>query len=84
MISFSGDVDRMFKDFVPMQLGCLKKYTDLIPGTAETVKTLRSEFGLKIGSTTGFLKSMVDVLLEDAKKQGYQPDASVAGRSHEF
>jgi hypothetical protein len=33
----------------------------------------------KIGHTTGFLSSMVDVLLEDAKKQGYVPDASVAG-----
>lgn len=74
-----GDVDNMFRDFVPMQLACLRKYTDLIPGTKETVNTLRSEFGLKIGSTTGFLKNMVDILLEDAKKQGYQPDASVAG-----
>lgn len=70
----------MFKDFVPMQLACLRKYTELIPGTAETVNTLRSEFGVKIGSTTGFLKNMVDILLEDAKKQGYQPDSSVAGR----
>ena len=34
---------------------------------------------MKIGSTTGFMKSMVDILLEDAKKQGYVPDASVAG-----
>ena len=74
-----GDVDNMFKDFVPMQLGCLRRYTDLIPGTAETVKQLRGEFSLKIGSTTGFLKSMVDVLLEEAAKQGYVPDSSVAG-----
>lgn len=74
-----GDVDNMFRDFVPMQLACLRKYTDLIPGTKETVNMLRSEFGLKIGSTTGFLKNMVDILLEDAKRQGYQPDASVAG-----
>ena len=34
---------------------------------------------MKIGCTTGFYKSMVDILLEDAKKQGYVPDASVAG-----
>ena len=27
----------------------------------------------------GFTKVMVDVLLEEAKKQGYTPDASVAG-----
>lgn len=74
-----GDVDKMFADFVPMQLGCLRKYTDLIPGTVQAVRQLRDEFNVKIGHTTGFLSSMVDVLLEDAKKQGYVPDASVAG-----
>jgi phosphonoacetaldehyde hydrolase len=73
------DVDKMFADFVPMQLGCLRKYTDLIPGTVQAVRQLRDEFSVKIGHTTGFLSSMVDVLLEDAKKQGYIPDASVAG-----
>ena len=74
-----GDVDNMFKDFVPMQLDCLRLYTGLIPGCAESVNTLKTEFKLKIGSTTGFLKSMVDVLLEEAKKQGYSPDCAVAG-----
>lgn len=74
-----GDVDKMFADFVPMQLGCLRKYTDLIPGTVQAVRQMRDEFNVKIGHTTGFLSSMVDVLLEDAKKQGYVPDASVAG-----
>ncbi|KAL3854830.1 hypothetical protein ACJMK2_014073 [Sinanodonta woodiana] len=74
-----SDVDNMFKDFVPMQLSCLRQYTELIPGTTKSVDTLKKEFKLKIGCTTGFLKSMVDVLLEDAKKQGYVPDASVAG-----
>ncbi|XP_033728738.1 phosphonoacetaldehyde hydrolase-like [Pecten maximus] len=74
-----GDVDNMFKDFVPMQLACLKKYTTLIPGTAEACKTLKNEFGVKIGSTTGFLRSMVDILLEEGRKQGYHPDVTVAG-----
>ncbi len=40
---------------------------------------MRSEYGLKIGHTTGFTEQMVDVLLADAKKQGYEPDSSVAG-----
>lgn len=74
-----GDVDNMFKDFVPMQLGCLRKYTELIPGTVEAVNTLKQDFGMKIGSTTGFIRSMVDILLEDAKKQGFHPDCTVAG-----
>jgi len=74
-----SDVDAMFKAFVPMQLKCLPNYTDLIPGTAEAVNTLRNKFNLKIGNTTGFQRVMVDVLLAAAKKQGYVPDVSVAG-----
>ena len=73
-----GDVDAMFEDFVPMQLDCLRQYTDLLPGVAEVVQRLQKQ-GIKIGSTTGFVRSMVDILEEDAKKQGYVPDASVAG-----
>ncbi len=73
-----GDVDRMFADFVPMQLECLREYTTLLPGVAETTQMLQKQ-GIKIGSSTGFVRSMVDILEEDAKKQGYVPDASVAG-----
>ena len=73
-----GNVDAMFEDFVPMQLDCLRKYTTLLPGVADVVKRLQKQ-GIKIGSTTGFVRSMVDILEEDAKKQGYVPDASVAG-----
>ena len=73
------EVDAMFADFVPMQLNCLRQYTDLIPGCAEATQKLQKDYNIKIGSSTGFLKNMVDVLLEEAKKQGYTPDASVAG-----
>eukprot|EP01084_Bolivina_argentea_P103175 184834_1 len=72
-------VDLLFKDFVPMQIAVLPQYTGLLPGCADTVNTLKNEYNLKIGSTTGFVKDMVDVLLSDAAKQGYVPDSSVAG-----
>ena len=73
-----GDVDRMFADFVPMQLDCLREYTTLLPHVANVTQKFQKE-GIKIGSSTGFVRSMVDILEEDAKKQGYTPDASVAG-----
>jgi len=73
-----GDVDKMFKDFVPMQLDCLQKYTTLLPGVAETTQKFQKQ-GIKIGSSTGFVRSMVDILEAAAKEQGYVPDASVAG-----
>ena len=73
-----ANVDRMFEDFVPMQLDCLRNYTTLLPLVAETTQSLQKQ-GIKIGSSTGFVRSMVDILEEDARKQGYTPDASVAG-----
>ena len=73
-----AEVDAMFADFVPMQLACLHKYTDLLPGVAEVTQRLQAQ-GIKIGSTTGFVRSMVDVLEAASAKQGYRPDASVAG-----
>ena len=72
------DVDKMFADFVPMQLACLRKYTNLLPGVADVTQRMQKQ-GIKLGSTTGFVRSMVDILEEEAAKQGYKPDASVAG-----
>jgi phosphonoacetaldehyde hydrolase len=72
-------VDKMFEDFVPLQLNNLGNYSELIQGTRETVKCLQTEFKLKIGVTTGFTRPMVDVLLLDAEAQGFSPDCTVAG-----
>jgi len=83
------DVSAMFADFVPLQLECLSTYSALIPGTLEAVAALRSR-GIKIGSTTGYLTEMMKINLEDAKRQGYQPDCTVcaadvpAGRPYPY
>lgn len=47
-------------------------------GAAETVNKLKADYGLKIGCSTGFIRSMVDILLEESAKAGYMPDSSVA------
>lgn len=70
------DVERMFQDFVPLQLACLKDYADLIPGTREAIRDFRRR-GLKIGSTTGYTSEMMDILYKEAKDRGYEPDSSV-------
>ncbi len=83
------DVDRMFANFVPLQLECLSSYSELIPGTLETVAACRDR-GMKIGSTTGYLPEMMKINLDDAKRQGYEPDSTVcagdvpAGRPYPF
>jgi phosphonoacetaldehyde hydrolase len=84
-----SDVDKMFKDFVPLQVDCLSDYSELIPGTLEAVDAMRKR-GMKIGSTTGYLKEMMEVNLRDGKKQGYEPDSTVcasdvpAGRPYPY
>ncbi len=70
------DVEQMFRDFVPLQLDCLAKYAALIPGTLEALAEFRRQ-GLKIGSTTGYIAEMMEVLQEEARRQGYVPDSSV-------
>lgn len=70
------DVDKMFEDFVPLQVKCLSDYSEMIPGALKTVKAMRDR-GYKIGSTTGYNTEMMEVNLKDAKKQGYEPDSTV-------
>lgn len=83
------DVDMLFENFVPIQLDCISKYSNLIPGTKETITRLRQK-GYKIGSTTGYLRNMTEVIAIDAEKQGYKPDTIVCaddvpqGRPHPF
>ena len=48
-----NDVDQMFADFVPMQLDVLRDYAQLLPDCAETMNTLRKDFNMKIGCSTG-------------------------------
>jgi len=84
-----GDVSAMFAEFVPLQVACLSEYSTLIPGTLEAVAELRRR-GIRIGSTTGYLAEMMLVNQKDAKRQGYEPDATVcagevpAGRPYPY
>lgn len=70
------DIDNLFDNFIPIQLDCLSKYATLIPGTKETIDALRNRH-YKIGSTTGYLKNMTEIIAKEAEKQGYQPDTIV-------
>jgi phosphonoacetaldehyde hydrolase len=84
-----ADVDQMYRDFIPMQFSCLAEYSALIPGVVEAVRSFRQR-GLKIGSTTGYTRAMLDLLVEQSARNGYSPDCSLtpeevgAGRPHPF
>jgi phosphonoacetaldehyde hydrolase len=69
----NADVDAIFKVFVPMNEIVAADYADLIPGTIESIADLRRR-GMKIGSTTGYTRSIMEHVLPVAAAQGYSPD----------
>lgn len=72
------DLEALFNEFIPMQLEVLPDFCTLIPGAVETAAALRAR-GIKLGGTTGYNAEMMQICLDGAKRQGYAPDASVAG-----
>jgi phosphonoacetaldehyde hydrolase len=75
--STETDAEEMYQRFIPSQLSCLAQYSGLIPGVLESVKRFRKR-GLKIGSTTGYTRAMLDLLVENSAKAGYTPDCSLS------
>ena len=69
-------VEHLYAEFIPSQIQVLASHSELIPGVAEAVARMRSR-GLKIGTTTGYNRAMLDYLLEQAARQGFIPDSAV-------
>ena len=71
-----ADVHALFAEFGPLQMEIIAQHSTLIPGVVETVNEWQSR-GLRIGSTTGYTRSMLEPVLAQAAREGYCPDASV-------
>jgi phosphonoacetaldehyde hydrolase len=71
-----SDVEAIYKVFVPMNEQVVADYATLVPGALETVQALRAK-GLKIGSTTGYTRSIMERVLPLAAAQGYSPDCVI-------
>jgi phosphonoacetaldehyde hydrolase len=71
------DIEEMFADFVPMQMKCLTEYAGVIPGVPRAMAAFRG-MGMKVGSTTGYTREMMEVLAPAARANGYAPDSWVS------
>ncbi|UJR10850.1 hypothetical protein I4U23_015038 [Adineta vaga] len=72
-----NDVNEIYKRFMPLQIAKVGEYSTLIPGALESIKALR-KLDLKIGSTSGYPKEVMDKLVPLAAHAGYSPDCIVA------
>lgn len=71
-----GDIDRMYQESVHIQADCIANFADPIPGTVETMAICRDR-GLKIGSSTGYSRDIMNILAPKAASLGYAPDCIV-------
>ncbi len=68
-----ADVDAFYAEFQSMSAASAADQAALIPSALDVVQVLRSR-GLKIGSTTGYDRTVMQVLTPLARAQGYEPD----------
>jgi phosphonoacetaldehyde hydrolase len=71
-----ADVDRMMVALEPTMQSEAAQHSQLIPGAAAAVSALR-EKGVRIGSTTGYTRTMMTGILPAAAAQGYAPDVTI-------
>jgi len=69
-------VEKLYAKFIPSQIQVLVNHSCLIPGVADAVMRMRAR-GLKIGTTTGYNRAMLDYLLERAAEQNFVPDSAL-------
>lgn len=70
------DIDEIYKIFVPLNEKVAAKYATLVPGALEIFDNLRGR-GFKIGTTTGYTRSIMENVLPVVKEQGFEPDTLV-------
>ena len=72
------DVSTLYAAFLPLNLEVATDYANPIPGAVEAVAALRQR-GLKIGSTTGYGRQVMEAVIPIAARHGYSPDNVVCG-----
>ena len=83
------DVKGRYAEFQRLLFATLREYTAPISDVIETIDVLR-KMGIKIGSTTGYTREMMDVVVPAAAEKGYRTDNCVtsdglpAGRPYPY
>ena len=70
------DVDALYRELEPRLRAAVRRYSRLVPGVRELTDELRT-WGVRIGTTTGYLRPLVEPLVEEAGRHGFTADAVV-------
>jgi phosphonoacetaldehyde hydrolase len=70
------EIDAVYEAFLPLNREVVGNFADLVPQAAEVAAALRAR-GLKIGSTTGYTRDIMERIMPKAAEQGYRPDNMV-------
>jgi len=71
------DAERIYSKSLEATLHLLPANSKLISGVPETIRRLRNQYKIKIGSSTGYTSEIMDVLKVQASAEGYTPDSYV-------
>lgn len=83
------DIQACYAEFQRLLFSTLRHYSGPISHVVETIDALRMK-GIKVGSTTGYTKEMMDIVVPAAAEQGYHVDNHVtsdglpAGRPYPY
>ena len=68
-----ADVDQLYEVFTPLNAAVVPDFCDFIPGALGAIAAVRAR-GLKVGSTTGYNRPIMEVVSAIAAQGGYVPD----------
>ena len=67
------NVDQLYERFLPLQTEVISQHCDLIPGALDTFQWFL-DHQIKVASTTGYTRAIMDVVTEIAAEAGYKPE----------
>lgn len=67
------DIDRLYEDFLPLQREVLSRHSEVIPGVPEVIAECKRR-GIRIGSSTGYTRALMDIVAPIAREQGFDPE----------
>jgi phosphonoacetaldehyde hydrolase len=70
------DEEALYRDLEPILIAAAARYAEPVPGAADFVGRMMSQ-GIRVGSTTGYPRRVMDVLVPEARKRGYETESTV-------